>query len=559
MNVVVYDVRGARSRRWSRVRKRRGTTWPSGTAATSGGSSSRLGHLLLSHDDGGLRQHAQDAAARVEHCRTVTRVADRCRPAPALGRAYSPYRVYARWTASSRAGALAPVGPSPPLQLQGRPAHAGVTASILNSRPAARRDCGGPPPTPSGVSAPGPGAACSQREDGVQFCADATSKADDPEDGSRLRRQRDRAVADRHNREGKFPLEIVKRMGSMGFLGMLVPGRTAEPGRATWPRAGAGGDQPRVRLDRRHHVGAELARQRPHRPLGKRRSSSEGSSRSSPPRRGSGRLRALSEPGSGSDAAPASVTSAVKDGNDYVLNGTKNFITTGAEADLVLAHGADGHHRTRRAASRRSSADAAPEGFRGRQKEDKLGLRASSTVQLMFEAPRAGVAHAGRSRKRLQDRDAHARRRPHRHRGPGVGIAQACLDASVKYARRARSIRSADRQVQAIQFKHRQHGDASSKPRACSCTNAACAQGRREAARHGSRHGEALFIRDRATTPRRRGGPDPRRRGLHSRISGRALTSATRASPRSTRRRRAKSSASSSRATAQEPAVIMRG
>ncbi len=91
---------------------------------------------------------------------------------------------------------------------------------------------------------------------------------------------------------------------------------------------------------------------------------------------------ALSEPGSGSDAA-AMKSTAVRDGGDYVLNGTKFWITHGGYADVYIVMA-----RTGAAGPRGVSAFLLPGDARGLsfgKKEEKMGLRASPTVELVLE------------------------------------------------------------------------------------------------------------------------------------------------------------------------------
>ncbi len=92
---------------------------------------------------------------------------------------------------------------------------------------------------------------------------------------------------------------------------------------------------------------------------------------------------ALTEPGAGSDAA-AIRTTAVKDGDDYVLNGSKVFITNGTHADVALVFASvdlEARHRGITAFLVESSAD----GYRTGTHEYKLGVNASGTTELFFE------------------------------------------------------------------------------------------------------------------------------------------------------------------------------
>ncbi len=147
------------------------------------------------------------------------------------------------------------------------------------------------------------------------------------------------------------------------------------------------------------------------------------------------------------------MTSAVRDGNEFVLNGTKNFITTGLEADVVLAMvRTDPSHKTRGISA--FVIEAASKGFSVGKKEDKLGLRASSTTQLVFEDLRVPAANM------LGDLGGGFKIAMHTLDGgrigiaaQAVGIAQACLDASVKYAEEREAFGQQIGKFQAMQWK----------------------------------------------------------------------------------------------------------
>jgi len=91
----------------------------------------------------------------------------------------------------------------------------------------------------------------------------------------------------------------------------------------------------------------------------------------------------LSEPGAGTDAA-AQTTTAKKDGDHWVLNGMKNFITNGANADtlIVFAHT---NPELKHKGILAFIVDAQSEGFSVIRKEEKMGIRASDTAQLAFD------------------------------------------------------------------------------------------------------------------------------------------------------------------------------
>jgi len=92
---------------------------------------------------------------------------------------------------------------------------------------------------------------------------------------------------------------------------------------------------------------------------------------------------ALTEPESGSDAG-AMKTTAVRDGDHWVLNGTKNFITTGSNADVVIVVAVTDASKGSKGTSAFIVEKTAP-GFTVGKKENKLGIRATDTVQLNFQ------------------------------------------------------------------------------------------------------------------------------------------------------------------------------
>jgi alkylation response protein AidB-like acyl-CoA dehydrogenase len=161
---------------------------------------------------------------------------------------------------------------------------------------------------------------------------------------------------------------------------------------------------------------------------------------------------ALSEAGSGSDAASLQAR-AVKDGNEYVLNGAKSWITTGAEADLfVVMVRTDPQERTRGIST--FVLDRGMKGLSIGKKEDKLGLRASSTVQLIFEDLR--VPAENRLGKEGEGFTIALETLDGGRIGiatQAVGIAQACLDASVRYAKDREQFGKKIGEFQAIQWK----------------------------------------------------------------------------------------------------------
>jgi len=141
----------------------------------------------------------------------------------------------------------------------------------------------------------------------------------------------------------------------------------------------------------------------------------------------------LTEPNAGSDAA-AIETTAREDGDNYVLNGTKIFCTNGGEADLYTIIAMTDKSRGARGATAFLLEKGTP-GFSFGKKEDKLGIRASATRELVFEnvsVPKENIV--GRPGMGFMvAMKVFDTTRP----GIGaqaVGIAQGALDAALEYA-----------------------------------------------------------------------------------------------------------------------------
>ncbi len=258
-------------------------------------------------------------------------------------------------------------------------------------------------------------------------------------------------VADAHNRAGTFPKALVKRMGELGFMGMLVPEAYGGNGIGNMGLVLALEEVNRACAS----TGVTLSVQNSLVCAPIVHWGNEALKKKYLPKLASGEhmgAYALSEPGSGSDAAGL-VTGAVKDGDSFVLNGTKNFITTGAEADVVIAMvRTDPSHKTRGITA--FLVESSWKGYHVGKKEDKMGLRSSSTVQLVFEDLRVPASNV------LGEIGIGFKIAMHTLDGgrigiatQAVGIAQACLDASVKYAEEREAFDQQIGKFQAIQFK----------------------------------------------------------------------------------------------------------
>ena len=160
---------------------------------------------------------------------------------------------------------------------------------------------------------------------------------------------------------------------------------------------------------------------------------------------------ALTEPQAGSDAGAISTT-ARRDGDFYVLNGTKQWITNGGEAEIYSVFALTNPEKGPRGASCIVVEKGTP-GFEFGKKEDKLGIRASSTRELSFQDCRVPVENRlGREGTgfitALKVFDASR---------PGVaaqavGIAQGALDLAVEYACSRRQFGSPVSSFQGLRF-----------------------------------------------------------------------------------------------------------
>jgi len=258
-------------------------------------------------------------------------------------------------------------------------------------------------------------------------------------------------VADANYAAGTFPRDILKKLGELGFMGMLVPEQYGGTDLGNFCLVLALEEVNRVCAS----TGVTMSVHNSLTCGSLVRFGNEQQKQKYLPKLATGEFigaYALSEPGSGSDAASLTA-SAVKDGNEYVINGTKSFITTGADADVfTVMLRTDPNERTRGITA--FILEPGMKGFEIGKKEDKLGLRASSTVQLIFEDLRVSadqvLGEEGIGFKiamSLLDggRIGIA--------SQAVGIAQACLDASVKYAREREQFGKPIAKFQSIQWK----------------------------------------------------------------------------------------------------------
>jgi alkylation response protein AidB-like acyl-CoA dehydrogenase len=160
----------------------------------------------------------------------------------------------------------------------------------------------------------------------------------------------------------------------------------------------------------------------------------------------------LTEPNTGSDAGNMQTT-AVKDGDGWVLNGTKNWITHGKTGDVAVVIARTGEPRTSGNATAFIVERGTP-GFAGGKKENKLGMRASETAEMIFDNCRipdenrlGDVGDGFRQALKILDggRISIA--------ALSLGIAKGAYEASLQYAQERHQFEKPISSFQGISFK----------------------------------------------------------------------------------------------------------
>ncbi|MEO6528752.1 MAG: acyl-CoA dehydrogenase family protein [Gemmatimonadaceae bacterium] len=260
--------------------------------------------------------------------------------------------------------------------------------------------------------------------------------------------------AARWDREAYFDRGIAEKLGALGFLGMLIPEEYDGLGLDTLTYLVA--LEEIAAADASTAVLMSVHNSLPTQMLLNFGSAEQKEQYLRPMARGEmlGAF-ALSEPESGSDASSLR-TSAVRDGDAWLLTGTKSWVTTGSHADVILVIARttplDPAHKSKGISAFVVTPDLP--GFHVGKKEDKMGLRASPTVQLTFDAMRVpadnllgvegqGFIYAMRSLDHGRLGIA----------AQAIGIARAALDYALAYAAERQQFGVAIREHQAIQFK----------------------------------------------------------------------------------------------------------
>ena len=160
----------------------------------------------------------------------------------------------------------------------------------------------------------------------------------------------------------------------------------------------------------------------------------------------------LTEPSAGSDAG-GTRTSAVKDGDEWIVNGTKIFITNGGDAEIYVVFA-----RTDKKAEKHHGISAfivekGTPGFSFGKKEQKLGIRSSPTLELIFEncrIPAANLLGEEGSGFKIAMKTLDGGRIG--IASQALGIAQGALDEAVAYAKERKQFNTSIANFQGVQF-----------------------------------------------------------------------------------------------------------
>src|SRR5438132_3655861 len=256
--------------------------------------------------------------------------------------------------------------------------------------------------------------------------------------------------APRWDREGIVPRDAVSKLAEQGFLGMAIP--------EEWGGVGYDSRTIVVVLEEIARVSAALAIMiAVHNSVGALpvfRFGTDEQRHRFLPRLVSKEMSAfsLSEPGAGSDAGALEAT-AVEDGDHYVLNGSKNWVTNGLRAGIYLIFA-----RTDRAAGSRGISafivEKGTPGLRLGKAEDKMGLRGSDTIGLSLEEMRIPArnrlgAEGEGFKVALSALDAGRIGVA----SQALGVMRAAHDEAIHYSQQRQAFGGPLSKIQAIQFK----------------------------------------------------------------------------------------------------------
>lgn len=180
----------------------------------------------------------------------------------------------------------------------------------------------------------------------------------------------------------EFPVEVFRKMGKLGFMGVLVPEEYGGAGMGYFEYAGIIKEIAKVCGS----IGLSLAAHNSLCTGHIMNFGNEAQKKKYLTALATGEAIGawgLTEPNTGSDAGNMQCT-AVKDGTDWIINGTKNWITHGRSGEIAVVIARTGEPRTRDNATAFIVERGTP-GFQGGKKENKLGMRASETAEMIFD------------------------------------------------------------------------------------------------------------------------------------------------------------------------------
>lgn len=260
-----------------------------------------------------------------------------------------------------------------------------------------------------------------------------------------------RPIVMEYDESQKFPFEITSQLGDLGFMGILVP--------EEYGGAGLGYKEYALIIEELAKVDPSIALSvAAHNGLCTNHINlfaNENLKAKFLPDLASGKKLGawgLTEAGSGSDAAGMSTT-AVRDGDYFILNGGKTFITHGTVGEVAVIMAITDKEKGSKGISA-FIVEKNTEGFIVGKKENKLGMRASDTTQLSFENCKVPaenlIGNEGegfiQSMKILEGGRISIA-------ALSVGLAQGAMDASIKYSKERKQFGKSLSQFQAIQFK----------------------------------------------------------------------------------------------------------
>jgi alkylation response protein AidB-like acyl-CoA dehydrogenase len=250
---------------------------------------------------------------------------------------------------------------------------------------------------------------------------------------------------------GEYPLATVKELGKLGLMGIVFPAEYGGAGMGYVEYVTAIDELSRVDGSVGIIVAAHTSLCSNHIFI----AGNEEQKRKYLPKLASGEFIGcwgLTEPGAGSDAGGARC-SAVRKGGNWVLNGTKTFITNGHYADVAVVVAVTDKTTGTHGLSA-FVVEKGTKGFRAGKKENKLGLRASDTSELIFEdclVPAANLV--GKEGDGFIDAMRVLDGGRISIAALSLGMAQGAFQAALKYSKQRKQFGKAISEFQAIQWK----------------------------------------------------------------------------------------------------------